>query len=77
MCIQCTADVFPFNHYNDDTDFYWSLYMFFQLNQNVDLQKIQRLCVNPRDMNNILQTKFLEDVLNESFDDVHHVTWRK
>ena len=39
ICIQCTADVFPFNHYNDDTDFYWSLYMFIQLNQNVDLPK--------------------------------------
>ena len=43
----------PFNHISNDNEFYWSLYSFFHLNQNVDIDNFQNLRVNPFDLNDI------------------------
>ena len=52
ICSTCISCIFPFNHYHDDNEFHWSVFSYFHLNQNVNIDKIQNLRINPFLLNN-------------------------
>ena len=52
FCTQCNAEIFPFNKCMSDNEFLWNLYSYFELNQNIDIDKLLCLKVNPFEMNN-------------------------
>ena len=64
LCTKCLSDIFPFNHFIDDNEYLWSLYSFFRLNHNLDIERIQRLRVDPFELNNKEQNDFL-DILSD------------
>lgn len=51
LCTQCTSNIFPFNHIDDDNEFYWTMYDFFHLNRRIDIDKLLKLKLNPFCMN--------------------------
>ena len=57
LCSTCASIIFPFNHYCDDNEFNWSVYSYFHLSQNVNVDKIRKLRVNPFVLNNDINDK--------------------
>ena len=54
FCTQCNAEIFPFNNCISDNEFLWNLYTcsYFELNKNIDIERLRCLSVNPFEMNN-------------------------
>ena len=53
LCINCTSEIFPFNYIDDDDDFQRTMFIYFHSNLVTDYKKLQRLCINPFNLNTI------------------------
>ena len=51
ICSNCVSCIFPFNHYCDDSEFRWNMFSFFHLNENINIDKIQDLKIDPFSLN--------------------------
>ena len=51
FCCTCNSELFPFNHYDSNDQFLWSLFSYFKLNEIVDEERFWSLSVNPMSMN--------------------------
>ena len=66
LCTKCLSDIFPFNHFTDNNEYLWSLYRFFHLNHNIDIERIQSLIVDPLDLNNMEHNDFLDIISDDN-----------
>ena len=66
LCTKCLSDIFPFNHYTDNNEYLWSLYSFYKLNHNLDIDRIQSLRVNPFELNNMEQNDLLDIISDDN-----------
>ena len=51
LCMNCSGEIFPFNHYIDDDEFNFALHTF---NSSVDYNKLLSLKFNPFVVNDML-----------------------
>ena len=52
QCHKC-ADIFPFNHYEYDDDFILNMHCFFKLNKDVVNSRVNRMVINPLQINEL------------------------
>ena len=75
ICTKCSCHLFPFNHFDDDFEYYWSIYSFFRLNQKIDVNNLLNMKINPFDINHMQQNDSSNDILCD--DDVQYISQSK